>query len=97
MLDDPQARAQVRAAMEEALAVGCALGIVGQVDVEARLLYAARLSDVKTSMLQDLEARRPLELDPILGAVIELAERVQVPVPVLRDAYDRLRAIEQSW
>ncbi|MHB8147828.1 MAG: ketopantoate reductase family protein, partial [Vulcanimicrobiaceae bacterium] len=97
MLEDSRARAEVRAAMEEALGVGHALGVVGSIDVEARLEYAARLSDVKTSMLQDIEARRPLELDPILGAVIELAERVRIPVPVLRDAYERLRAIERSW
>ena len=97
MLDDARARAEVRGIMEEALEIGQALGVVGAVDVEARLDYAARLSDVKTSMLQDLEAHRPLELDPILGSLVELAERTRIDAPRLRDAYDRLRAIERSW
>ncbi len=91
MLSRPDVRSEVRALMEEAAAVGRALGLVGEVDLEARLQLAARLSDVRTSMLQDLEAGRPLELDPIVGAVIELAERVNVEVPRLRGAYARLR------
>ncbi len=97
MLDDASARAEVRGIMEEALEIGQALGVVGAVDVEARLEYAARLSDVKTSMLQDLEAHRPLELDPILGSLVELAGRTRIGAPRLRGAYDRLREIERSW
>jgi 2-dehydropantoate 2-reductase len=62
------------------------------IDVDARLHDASRLADVKTSMLQDVEAGRPLELDPILGAAIELGERHGVKTPRLRDAYDRLKA-----
>jgi len=85
-------RDEARALMEEALHVGQALGVVDDVDIEARLAYAERLGDVKTSMLQDLEAGRPLELDPILGAVIELAQRLGVDVPRVREAYDRLAA-----
>jgi 2-dehydropantoate 2-reductase len=46
-------------------------------------------------MLQDYERGRPLELDPILGAVIELAERHQVEVPRLRDVYAQLRSISR--
>jgi 2-dehydropantoate 2-reductase len=90
MLADPQARAEVHALMTEALAVGEAMGVVADVDVDARIAYAARLADVKTSMLQDYERGRTIELDPIVGAVIELAERYGVGVPHLRDAYARL-------
>lgn len=93
MLADPNARAQVHAMMTEALHVGQAMGVVSALDVDARIAYAARLADVKTSMLQDYERGRPLELDPILGAVVELAARYGVPVPRLRDAYDRLRRL----
>ena len=81
MLDDPEARAEVRALMEEALRVGQAMGVVKEVDIDARIAYAARLDDVKTSMLQDYERGRPLEVDPILGAVIELAQRYGIEVP----------------
>ncbi|HMF29624.1 MAG TPA: ketopantoate reductase C-terminal domain-containing protein, partial [Candidatus Cybelea sp.] len=90
LLAHPQARAHVHALMTEALAVGQAMGVVAGVDVDARIAYAARLADVKTSMLQDYEHARALELDPIVGAVIELAERYDVSVPHLREAYAEL-------
>jgi 2-dehydropantoate 2-reductase len=41
----------------------------------------------KTSMLQDYEAGRPMELDAIVGAVVELGDRLQVPMPVTRTVY----------
>ena len=96
MLDRPVLRAEVTGLMEETVAVGRALRVVGDVDIEGRLQWASRLADVRTSMLQDLEAGRTLELDPIVGAVIELAERTNVEVPRLRDVYERLRAVALS-
>jgi 2-dehydropantoate 2-reductase len=91
LLADPKARAQARALMCEALRVGEAIGQVRNVDVDARLEYAARLDDVKTSMLQDVERGRELELDPIVGAVIELAQRYGVPVPQMQRIYAALQ------
>jgi 2-dehydropantoate 2-reductase len=93
MLADSEARAEVRELMTAALGVGQAMGVVPKVDVDERIAYAARLNDVKTSMLQDYERGRPLELDPILGAVIELAARYDVAVPPLRSAYERLKRL----
>ena len=95
MLANSDARKQVYELMTEALRVGQVMGIVSKVDVDARIDYAARLADVKTSMLQDYERGRPLELDPILGAVIELAERYQVEVPHLRGVYAQLQSVPQ--
>ncbi|HEY1429277.1 MAG TPA: ketopantoate reductase C-terminal domain-containing protein, partial [Candidatus Tumulicola sp.] len=63
-------------------------------DIDARLAYAARLDDVRTSMLQDYDAGKPLETDPMLGAVIELAERRGIDVPNVREAYWQLRQLE---
>jgi 2-dehydropantoate 2-reductase len=91
MLADPVARAEVRALMEEALHVGQAMGIVREVDIDARIAYAARLDDVKTSMLQDYERGRELETGPILGALIELAQRHGVEVPRLHAVHRALR------
>jgi 2-dehydropantoate 2-reductase len=91
VLDDPDAREQTRALMEEALAVGVAMGAVTGADIEARMNYAVRLDDVKTSMLQDLERGRPLESEPIQGAAIELAQRYGVAVPHLQAAYAQLQ------
>ncbi len=93
MLANACARSDVRALMTEALSVGQALGVVAGVDIDARIAYAARLEDVKTSMLQDFERSRPLELEPILGAVLELAKRLNVEVPKVRAAYDALSAV----
>ncbi len=91
MLEDAQAREQVRRLMTEALHVGQAMGVVGDVDVDARIAYAARLDNVKTSMLQDVELGRALEVDPILGAVCELGERYGVDTRHVREAYAALR------
>lgn len=91
MLEHPSTRAEVKALMEEALAVGRALGVVEEADLDQRIEYASRLGDVRTSMLQDKLAGRVMEIEPILGAVIELGERVNVPTPAIRDAYERLR------
>ena len=92
MLRDAQSLAEVRTLMNEAIAIGRALGVVGAVNVDERIALASRLADVKTSMLQDLEAKRPLELDPILGALVELADRKHVASPHLRSAYESLCA-----
>lgn len=91
MLANASARAQVRLLMSEALAVGRAMGAVGDVDVDARIEYAARLDDVKTSMLQDFEQGRSLEIDPILGAAAELGERYGVATPEIRQVYAALQ------
>jgi 2-dehydropantoate 2-reductase len=93
MLEDVQAREEVRRLMTEALRVGQAMGVVGEVDVDARIAYAARLDNVKTSMLQDFEHRRSLEIDPILGAVCELGERYGVETPEVRKAYAALQRL----
>jgi 2-dehydropantoate 2-reductase len=93
MLERPEHLAAVRYLMRETLDVGRAIGVVTEVDVDARLAYAARLDDVRTSMLQDYAAGKPLELDPMLGAVVELAQRHGVPVPHVSKAYTRLRQL----
>jgi 2-dehydropantoate 2-reductase len=96
LLEDPAARAEVRVLMREALQVGQAMGVVDDVDIDARIAYAARLDDVKTSMLQDLERGRQLELEPILGAAIELGDRYRVEVPRIRASYAALRNLQRQ-
>jgi 2-dehydropantoate 2-reductase len=91
MLADTEGRAQVRALMVEALRVGQAINVVSEVDVDARIEYAARLDDVQTSTLQDYERGRALELEPIWGAVTELAQRHSIEGPRLQAAYAALR------
>lgn len=80
-------RSLIAALMEEIGSVGTALGCTMRVSVDQRLAGAETLGDHKTSMLQDLEAGKHLELDVLLAAVIELSEWVEVAVPNLRAVY----------
>jgi 2-dehydropantoate 2-reductase len=84
---DPRTRALARVVMEEGEAVARASGMELEITVDQRLEGAARVGAHKTSTLQDLEMGRPLELDAIVGAVVELAEKLGVAVPHTRTLY----------
>ena len=91
----PATRDLVRTLMEEVEAVTRALGVELPLSVEKRLEGAAATGDHRTSMLQDLELKRPLEIDALLGAVIELAEGEGVAVPSLRTVYGLTKLLDQ--
>lgn len=81
---EPTLTDTLRRLMRECLAVAHAWGVEIEDTIEADLAKGgAGAPNHKTSMLQDYEAGRPLELDPIVTAVIELAKRRQVPVPTI--------------
>lgn len=82
MMADPGVKAAGVAIMRELTAAAEAVGVRIEVDIPTRLSAAHRLGAFKTSMLQDLEAGRPLEIDAILGAPIAIARRAGVPVPM---------------
>jgi 2-dehydropantoate 2-reductase len=84
------------AGMAELAAVGAALGCPIAESGEDRMAVTARLGPFKTSMLQDVEAGRPIELEAMLGAPIELAHRVGVPVPTLKMLYAMTRLMAES-
>jgi 2-dehydropantoate 2-reductase len=79
----PATRALVVAVMEEVLAVAHSLGATPEITIERRVAGAERVGDHRTSMLQDLEAGKRLELAPIVDAVVELAALTGVAVPSL--------------
>jgi 2-dehydropantoate 2-reductase len=79
---EPETRAVARAMMIEAKAVGEKLGVKFTLDVEARIDGAKEVGAHKTSMLQDLERGRPMEIDALLGAVVEMARLVELPTPI---------------
>jgi 2-dehydropantoate 2-reductase len=85
--EHPEARALARSVMEEADAVASALGVRVPVSIERRIAGAAAVGAHKTSMLQDLESGRPMELEAVVGAVIELGEMLDVPAPNTRAVY----------
>lgn len=80
---DPGTRAVARAMMVEAEAVARALGVELPGGVDDRIEFAASLGAHKTSMLQDLERGRPLELDALTGAVAELGRLVGEATPAI--------------
>ncbi len=96
MLQDAGVRELLRAVIREGLCVARATGVDPGVDAEERLRWAEHIADVKTSMLQDLEAGKPLELEPIAGAVVELADRYGVDVPNTRVVYALTKLLEVS-
>lgn len=88
---DAGARRALRAMMLEAQAVGEALGVRFPVDVEKRMDMAAKVGAHRTSMLQDVETGRPVELEALLGGVIELAQMTGIATPALKLVYDLTR------
>jgi 2-dehydropantoate 2-reductase len=83
LLDDPGCRDLLRTLMLEVEAVGRALGIEPDIDVDRRLRGAARVGEHRTSMLQDVELGRPLEVGALVGSVVELGRQLDVPLPAL--------------
>ncbi|MEV0802100.1 2-dehydropantoate 2-reductase [Kribbella sp. NPDC050281] len=77
-------RAMIRLMMEETLEIAAAVGCHPDISVDKRINGAERVGEHKTSMLQDLEKDKPLELDVILAAVVELADLTATKAPTLR-------------
>jgi len=83
MTTDPGTREVIRKMMVEAESVARKLGVDFSVDVETRIGWGQDVGAHKTSMLQDLEKGRPMELDALVGAVSEMGRLVQEPTPTI--------------
>jgi 2-dehydropantoate 2-reductase len=86
----------VRAMMRETLAVAERLGITVEVSIEKRIDGARRVGAHKTSTLQDIEAGRPLEVDCIIGAVVELGDLLGVDVATTRQVCALTKMLDRS-
>ncbi|MYB28155.1 MAG: 2-dehydropantoate 2-reductase [Acidimicrobiaceae bacterium] len=73
--------------MTEAGNIAEALGVSIRISVDRRIAGAEAVGEHKTSMLQDAEAGRPLELDPLVGVFVELGELTGVPTPAISTVY----------
>ncbi len=91
VLDDELVRGFCSAAMREAAAVGARIGCNVEESPEDRHAVTRKLGAARTSMLQDVEALRPLELDALVGAVREIGERVGVETPTIDALYGLTR------
>lgn len=88
---DDDLRALCRGMMLEAKAAAEALGVRFSIDVDKRIAGGAEVGVHKTSMLQDLERGRPMEIDALLGAVVELGAIVNEPMPLCRSVLALVR------
>ena len=95
MVRDPGVSSVIRNIMQEVEAVSRKLGMDLPVSIEQRMAGAEKVGEHKTSMLQDLEAGRPMELEALVGAVVELGERVGLPMTCTRTVYNCAKLLAQ--
>jgi 2-dehydropantoate 2-reductase len=92
----PPSRAVAAAMMTEAQTVANKLGITFRVSLEKRIAGAERVGHHKTSMLQDVESARTLEIDALLGSVVELARLTDTPTPHIDTVYALTKLLAKS-
>jgi 2-dehydropantoate 2-reductase len=95
MVRDPGVCSVIRNIMEEVAAVSRKLGMELPVSIDQRIAGAEKVGEHKTSMLQDLEAGRPMELEALVGAVVELGERMGLPMTCTRTVYHCAKLLAQ--
>jgi 2-dehydropantoate 2-reductase len=96
LIADDKVKAYMIAIMREVLAIGRAAGVDADIDPEARLDMARHLGVFKTSMLQDLEAGKALEIDGLLTGTLEVAAKTGVAAPFTESLLGLARVRAQS-
>jgi 2-dehydropantoate 2-reductase len=92
LIENREVKAYMVNIMREVLAIGRAVGVDADIDPEARIDMARALGKFKTSMLQDLEAGKPLEIDGLLAGTLEIARKAGVPAPYTESLYGLIKA-----
>ena len=85
----------VREVMAETESVALRLGIELPISIDQRMAGAEKVGAHKTSMLQDFEAGRPMEIEAVVGAVVELGERLGVAMPATRAMYACVKMLDE--
>jgi len=96
LIENPQVKAYMVNVMREVLAIGRAVGVDADIDPEARIDMARALGKFKTSMLQDLEAGKSLEIDGLLAGTLEIARKAGVPAPYTESLFGLIKARAQA-
>jgi 2-dehydropantoate 2-reductase len=96
ILADPECRAWMLEGMAELARIGAAIGCPVSESGEDRMKVTERLGAFKTSMLQDVEARRPIELEALVGAPREIARRHGIETPALDRLYNVTNLMAES-
>jgi 2-dehydropantoate 2-reductase len=92
LIENREVKAYMVAIMREVLAIGRAVGVDADIEPEARVDMARVLGRFKTSMLQDLEAGKPLEVDGLLAGTLEIAAKAGVQAPCTQTLFGLIRA-----
>jgi 2-dehydropantoate 2-reductase len=87
IMADPSLAALVAKVMQEVKAVGQSLGTTFEISIDDRIAQSRKIGPVRTSMLQDLLAGKPLELVPLVGMVVALGQLTKVPVPATETVF----------
>jgi len=96
LIEDRQVKAYMVEIIREVLAIGRAVGVDADIDPEARIDMARALGKFKTSMLQDLEAGKALEIDGLLAGTLEIAAKAGVPAPYTESLFGLIRTRAMS-
>ena len=96
MVRQPDTARLIRDVMTEAESVASRLGIEIPISIDQRMAGGEKAGAHKTSMLQDLEAGRPMEIEAIAGATLELGERLGVPMPATRAVYACVKLLDAN-
>jgi 2-dehydropantoate 2-reductase len=94
--EDPHGRELAAQMMREAQAVAEKFGITFRVTLDKRIEGAAKVGKHKTSMLQDVEAGRSLELDALVGSVVELGQLAGVPTPTIAAIWRAAKLLDRT-
>jgi 2-dehydropantoate 2-reductase len=92
LIADAEVKAYMVEIMREVLAIGRAVGVDADIDPEARIDMARNLGKFKTSMLQDLEAGKSLEIDGLLAGTLEIARKAGVRAPYTESLFGLVKA-----
>lgn len=92
----PETRALAETMMREAQAIAHKLGVRLRHTIERRVAGAEAVGEHKTSMLQDLEAGKPMEIEAIIGAVLELGRLTETPCPAIETVYACVKLLDDT-
>ena len=93
---DPGVSWVIRSMMQEVEAVSHKLGMELPISIDQRIAGAEKVGEHKTSMLQDLEAGRPMEVEALVGAVVEIGDRVGLPMTSTRTVYECVKLLGKA-
>lgn len=96
LLQFPLTRELSIAMMREAEAIANKLGVTFRVGIDKRIAGAEKVGAHKTSMLQDVEAGKPIEIDALVGAVVELGRLTETPTPHIDAVYACARLLSET-